>query len=634
MSDEDRTKIRDKCLILVICATGIASAFSGHALIGTLCLMLLVSIIYQVFRAKFDSLFVIGLMTCGWILISQTIYTFGQYISPIPPRGISILTYTLLFGCLSNSNIDLLQKKNIYRIVRFPIIMTATVALMFAQRLSTLVSFLGFGYDNYGHLNFFRTILISSKFWFGVINSTTPSDVYSVAPSGAHGALALFSAVTGINGVDVGDSTRIFAVATALLPIACFAVSIKVILRSGNSISRAVSGSFLIGGAILVGYPSHIWFSGFFASNTATLLLLIAVGVALSRASVGARCWLLVSLSATTFMTYSIYSICVAVVLLAVLVNESFDLLKSLKQLTKSIWFLVVLSISYQAILTGIALLGLRSANVTTRIISPGGIAPLPIGTTMFIFGLTAMMLIRPTRVSSQPRTISLIAQGLAVVAISLMVYGYHSTNIPGVLWAVPYYPTKLTIAIVIVVLVLLIDQFLPITRVTRRNFVEIGQPAFLVLGAVISLIYASYHSWPFSGSFLGSTVGVVESIAKNDPRYIEGSSIMEWVDASNKIDRPVLILMKDVDVELPTRWVNSLTLRWTTDTWGSWMSTNNAIVGGEFLKASNILSDNFLLITNQIQIIDSLQEADSSLEVCQTVLTLSGSCDIYYDAG
>lgn len=625
-------KIRQRYLIFGICTTGLASSISGHALLSTLCLMTLFSIIYQVLRAKFDSLYVIGLMTCGWMLVSQTIYTFGQYFSPIPPRGISILTYTLLFGCLCYSNIDLLQKKNIYRIVRFPIIIAATVALMFAQRLSTLVTFLGFGYDSYGHLSFFRTILVSGKFWFGVINSSTPSNVYSVSPSGAHGALALFSAVTGINGVDIGDSIRIFAVAAALLPIACFAVAIKVILRSGNSIPRAVSGSLLVGGAILLGYPSHIWFSGYFASNTATLLLLIAVGVALSGASVGARCWLLVSLSAMTFVTYSIYSICVAVVLLAVLVNESFDLLKSLKQLTKLIWFLVISSISYQAILAGIALLGLRDANVTTRIISPGGIAPLPIGTTMFIFGLTALLLSRPTCVSSQLRTVSLIAQALAVIAISLMVYSYHSTRTPGILWSVPYYPTKLTIAIVIVVLVLLIDQVLPVTRVTRYNFVEIGQPAFLVFGAVISLISVSYHSWPFSGGFMGSTTGVVESIINDDPKLIEGSIIMDWVGASNKVDRPVLILMKDLDAELPTRWVNSLTFRWTGETWGPWMSANNYIKIGDFSEATKMLSDRFLVITNQKQIVKSLQGADSSLEVCESLLTLSGSCDIYYN--
>ena len=153
------------------------------------------------------------------------------------------------------------------------------------------------------------------------------------------------------------------------------------------------------------------------------------------------------------------------------------------------------------------------------------------------------------------------------------------------------------------------------------------------MLGAVISLIYVSFHSWPYSRSFMGSTVGVVESISKNDPKLIEGSLIMEWVNASNKIQRPVLILMKDVDVELPTRWVNSLTLRWTGDTWGSWQSANSAIVAGEFFKGANILSGSFLLITNQKQLVESLKGADSSIEVCESLSTVSRSCDVYYDA-
>ena len=106
----------------------------------------------------------------------------------------------------------------------------------------------------------------------------------------------------------------------------------------------------------------------------------------------------------------------------------------------------------------------------------------------------------------------------------------------------------------------------------------------------------------------------------------------MDWVGASNKVDRPVLILMKDLDAELPTRWVNSLTFRWTGETWGPWMSANNYIKIGDFSEATKMLSDRFLVITNQKQIVKSLQGADSSLEVCESLLTLSGSCDIYYN--
>jgi|694.fasta_scaffold04872_15 hypothetical protein len=615
----------------VICVIGAISALRGIFLPSLLCLAILVSAIHHLLREKFDSLFVIGLLVCGWITISQTLYTFGQFVSPIHPSVIILVMYTSIFIALSYSCPGFFTT-NFIRIARFPIFITTTVSLIFFQRLSTIVSFLGFGYDNYGHLVFFRSILSSGHFWFGVTDSTTPSNLFAMAPSGALGALSMLAAVTGISGLQIGDSIRIFAAATIMLPISFVFVSLKIILRTENSFFRIIGSSVLVIGVVILGYPSHIWFSGYFASNFATLLVLITVGSCLSSASVKAKLWLTISLVAVTFTAYSLYSIFAAVGVIALLLGNKQQIIPELKQVSRRRWIYFLLSLSLYGLLVSVSLVGLRSSVGTGHFLVDGGIAPLPIGTTMFIFGLAGSLLSRTHPPKIGKGEAALVAQGLVITATACMVYAHYKTSQPGQPWYVPYYPTKLTIMVVLIVMVLLIDQVFPLKNTKTENFFQTLQGAFFVFASVIALVVAGHNDWPFSGGFMGTTLGVVSTFSdglSNDD--IQGNLVLDWVDASNQVDRPVLVMMDANDSELRTRWVNSLTFRWTDENWGPWMSANNFIRTGEFTEATKILFDRFLLITNQKSLVDSFQGIDDSLVVCTTPMTLSRHCDIYY---
>ena len=615
----------------VICAAGAVSALRGDFLLSWFCLAILVSAIHHMLREKFDSLFVVGLLSCGWITISQTVYTFGQYVSPIHPRVIILVMYASIFTILTRSREGLFQK-NIRKIVQLPFLITTLVVLIFSQRLNSIVSFLGFGYDNYGHLIFFRRILIGGEFLFGVTDSTTPSNLFAISPSGAHGALSLLSAMTGISGVEISDSIRIFAVASILIPILFVLVSLKIILRNEHSFFRVIYGSVLVIGIVILGYPSHIWFSGFFASNFATLLVLITVGVCISSTSVISRLWLTIALVAVTFMVYSIFSIFAAIGVIALLLGHRKQIIANLKEVSGRCWIYFFASLCFYGLLTLIALTGLRSSVDSGHFLVDGGIAPLPVGTTMFIFGLAGSFLNR-THLEINGRGVpSLVAQGLITVATAGMVYAHFETSQPGQAWYVPYYPTKLTVMVLLIVMVMLIDQAFPLKNTKNENFIQTLQGVFFVFASVIALVVAGHNDWPFSGGFMGTTLGVVSTLndgLSNDD--IQGNLVLDWVDASNQVDRPALVMMDANDSELRTRWVNSLTFRWTDENWGPWMSANNFIRTGDFSEATKILFDRFLLITNQKSLVDSFQEIDSSLVVCATPMTLSVHCDIYF---
>jgi hypothetical protein len=250
----------------------------------------------------------------------------------------------------------------------------------------------------------------------------------------------------------------------------------------------------------------------------------------------------------------------------------------------------------------------------------------------MFIFGLAGSLLSRTHLPKNGKGEAALVAQGLVITATACMVYAHYKTSQPGQPWYVPYYPTKLTIMVVLIVMVLLIDQVFPLKNTKTENFFQTLQGAFFVFASVIALVVAGHNDWPFSGGFMGTTLGVVSTFSdglSNDD--IQGNLVLDWVDASNQVDRPVLVMMDANDSELRTRWVNSLTFRWTDENWGPWMSANNFIRTGEFTEATKILFDRFLLITNQKSLVDSFQGIDDSLVVCTTPMTLSRHCDIYY---
>ena len=500
-------------------------------------------------------------------------------------------------------------------------------------RSDLLLSFIGFGYDNYGHLSIFRTILIGGKSIIGFSEPDKYVTFVGASPVGAHCFFALLANTIGIDGQMITSSAKFFAVVLLFMPLSFLFIAFKILCKQERSTTWKVFGLLGLFLVIFIGYPSHIWFSGYFASNFATLLVLVSVGVSISSISINSKLWLIFSLSVAVFTVYSIYAVFAAVGFIAVLLSHRLQVIPSLFRISRRMWMMISITCFYYGLLVYITLSGLRSGYGASQFLVEGGISPLPIGTTMFIFGLAGLLLGRYQLETKEGSATSLIAQGLIVLASTGMIYAHFILAKPGEAWYVPYYPTKLTIMVILIVMVLLIDETIPRARNKSVDLVHSFQQAFFVVAAVIALVIAGHNDWPFTGGFMGTSIGVAEALnsgLSNDD--IQGSLVLHWVAASDQVNRPVLVMMDANDTELRTRWVNSLTFRWTDETWGSWMKANSLIRSGEFSEATKILKDEFLVITNQKILVDALQRVDNSIEVCNAVATLSRSCDIYYD--
>lgn len=140
---------------------------------------------------------------------------------------------------------------------------------LFFFRISTgrLISFLGFGNDKYAHFYIFQNTLINSQ---SLIAVNKPSEVVSfvgATPLGTNNLLSLIAETIGIDGTRIHESLAFFSLVVVLMPILTIFVAYLAIKSIGTSKTRVAVGIIMATVVVLLGYPSHIWFSGYLTSN-------------------------------------------------------------------------------------------------------------------------------------------------------------------------------------------------------------------------------------------------------------------------------------------------------------------------------------------------------------------------------
>ena len=609
-------------------ALGLAAGSTGHHFVSLVCLILLLVPIYKSLQLQFDNLFSIGLMVFLWISISVSIYLFGQFVTPLPHILIRAIVFVLLVFGNYPKDVAAVNTCSILKQTTTLIFGCLLLNQFLHVSINRLITFLGFGYDNYAHLLTFRTILINRQTIFGLSESHQILNLLGSSPIGTHSAFALIAETIGINGSDVSQSLQFFAAVTLLMPVFAVLVSVLILIRGNPSIRRRVIGSLLILTVILWSYISHMWFSGYFTSNFATILMLVGIGVALSSRRSQARLFLLALLCGIMFVVYPMYSALLLTIVFLVFFIHYSETIESFKKLPRRHLLCSCLLLMYMGFLDTVALFGALSYLPNAGFLSLGGIAPLPVGTTMFVFGITSLLLIQSN--TNRSLATALIAQTLVAIAVGGMVYAHYMLNVPGELWLIPYYPTKLATTVLLVVLVLLIDHVIVRTEFSNNHLVVSIQQIFLLTVGIGSLVLSSYNSWPFSQGYMGTTSGVIKSMRANTDEVVDGDLIIDWKEASKLSDKPVLILSATQESELNTRWVNSMLFNWSQTTWDRWRAARTQIDLEEYREASSIVLDQFLLITNQNEIINSLIKENPSLKLCTSLFTITSSCDIF----
>jgi len=104
------------------------------------------------------------------------------------------------------------------------------------------------------------------------------------------------------------------------------------------------------------------------------------------------------------------------------------------------------------------------------------------------------------------------------------------------------------------------------------------------------------------------------------------------------------LVIISSRESELNTRWVNLLTLNWSDKTWGGrnheavkatdeifvgWIDAREFIEAGDLISAQTILSNKFLLITDDQSLIESFDRDHLPIQYCLYSIVELPVCNI-----
>jgi hypothetical protein len=583
---------------LVIVALGLSGLVFGSAGKTTGAVFVAVFLLLNIYRnLKFENggLLAVGAISAFAILFASTLYIFGQYAQPMSHLLIRTISYlVLIFFCLKseNSNSKNHFRRNFFGALGFSMF-TYSCSIIPSARL---ITFLGFGYDNYGHFYLFRNTLVHRHAFIALKKPDEFVTFAGATPLATHNLLALIAETIGIDGGRLHQSLVFFSLVACLIPGLIILIAYLAIKSTETSKVCISIGTLLVGVVILLGYPSHIWFSGYLTSNFSTFLMVTGVCIAIFCKSSSSKIWILAYLSAGQFLVYPLYSIFAIIPIVSLIISSRGKILIAVyKEVRENIMETFVLTICISGLIL-ITLNGMLSGFNGGQFLTPGGIAPLPVGTTMFIFGISIALSINSEHRYCDDSTIRIIICGISALALAGISYSLLKTNEPGKLWVPSYYPTKLAISVLIVLITLLIVQIVQKIE-TGDSRIRHSLNALLVVAAISALVVSSYNSWPFSQGYMGTTQGVIKSLKSGTSEVVDGDHILQVYESVRDSNMSVLYLSDTHESELNTRWINTLNLNWTDNNWGEWITARQLIDDGNLDDALKIVDPKFVLV-------------------------------------
>jgi hypothetical protein len=198
--------------------------------------------------------------------------------------------------------------------------------------------------------------------------------------------------------------------------------------------------------------------------------------------------------------------------------------------------------------------------------------------------------------VDSEFKSAALAVGVLICVVCATILYAYFKLNEVGKQWTLPYYPTKLAIAVFILAITLLVRDLLTRDEFAKHNDVAGYFKKLITIGILTVLILGTREEWPFNRGYMGSTNGVIESIRGSLTEVVNGKSVELALNYAQPRQKPVLYLSDLHESELNTRWINSLLFKWNDENWNAWMKARTAIEDGDFTGAAELLNGRFLV--------------------------------------
>jgi len=639
-------KLRTPIAISCIALSGIFASVLQVPQIGIFPLVFFLSAIGESVSLRQGRGIGFAYVTAGWVITALIVGAFGQLVDPISfwliPLGFYLVTGIVV---IRDRNFNR-KSRHWNRTLIFALIGTLIFNVLIRIKTAVILTFLGLGYDNSGNLAMFRQVLLERRTMIGNIDSQKFISLFGSGPQGAPTALAFVGWIVGIDGESVHNTLFLFFLATILIPAAIFMIATLIIFRAVDDKKWRAVCDILIGIIIFFGYSSHLWVSGFLTSNFATLIVFLGVMVCISPCAPINKVSLLCVLTIAELNVYSLFVPLVAVLVFSITKVEICAIRIKLRQhLSFKTYFMSAIGVAFfGGILVWLPLYGLLFRYGGSRFLANGFFAPIPLGATLLLFGLTMATNLSGSKPNSVHRQISIL--GTWYVSIGLLVLGiaWIGTYEPGKQWFVPYYPQKLLAAIV---LLLCVFMLVVMARIRAENLVSVFQVWFhraMVMVVASLFVFGGINRWPFTGGYMGSTYGVIKSILTGEPAVVDGKLVLDWVDQAQRVDRPVLVISSSRESELNTRWVNLLTLRWSDKTWGGlnhegaretdetfvgWIDAREFIESGDFISAQKILSNGFLLITDDPNLINSFDQIYLPIQYCLYSIDKATVCNV-----
>ena len=585
-------------VLVLIGFMGFISSQIGSGLLATFCLCYVFYFLYKVLEFKYEGLTAIALVFVLLISESSALYMIGQYVGTFPESLFnSIVYFTNVYLCCFLQNQFKMPNGKLFKLP--PVIIAMFLKVLYLLPVSKVIDFLGFGYDNYGHLSVIRKLLIEGKFFYA---EKAPSGIPAFAansPIGIHALFAFVMQATGLSGDKYDDFLKYYLFLFLLLISVFVFVAYKLATYKVAPYLNRLFALFLVITCLLYAYPSHIWVSGYFASNIATLQLLIAIGVVNSKENMVLRVWLLAALTGISIYVYSIFAVLIIVPFVIFALFNLGSISRQFKEINWTYRWLLISSQMYFLFLAFVTVYALIEGYGSGHFLVSGGIQPIPFGTTMFIFGMAFALMSGKGSLKDQI-DFGFVSLGVIIcISCISMLYAYRKLNIPGEQWFLPYYPTKLSIAVLILAIIYLIRYFVS-GNLSSEHTKFVGYlTKSAILVSLIAIILGTGNEWPFNSGFMGSTRGVIESIRHANDEVVDGESVQIALEYAQKLQKPVLYLSDLHESELNTRWINSTLFEWTDENWGKWMSARSAIDQGDFAKASDLINGRFILMVD-----------------------------------
>jgi hypothetical protein len=533
---------------------------------------------------------VVGLFSL-WILIAILIGLWGQYFASAKIPG--WLAALLVFGLLTIKGGEAKPTTlKTYRVNLLVGLLTFMSVLAIDQIAAQhIITFLGYGYDNSAHVASVRKVLLDRAFFTGQIQPERFVVFLGSTPQGPAGAVSLLADVSGVSGQNLSSLLRVFLTATLLIPIAAVCFCFTALQQQSKSILKPLLFTASIALVCAIGYPSHMWFSGFLSSNLATLVLLMGTAIFILGKDFSTKIFLIVLLVVVQSFIYLLYVPPLALFLLFLLYkyprnNQKWkSIIRRLVVLPK-ILLLFMGSIG----LIAIAARGIFSQYGTNQFLAPGGIEPLPAATTFFIFGAALFLISNLKTDSNVLHSISLASITLVTIACAGVSYSVWQTGL------IMYYPTKLATSVFVIVLFLFslqLNQTLKLDSIAKTA-------ALQIFAASMVVTYIGLNPTIFKTAYMGSGKGVMSALKGGRAEVVDGSIVLALTKVSKSQNRPILVLLPERDSELNTRWVNLLSGNWTDTTWISWTKIRTLVLENKLAEAAGELNASKFIVASR----------------------------------